>query len=80
MSNNDLVVPIGGTQWAGAIFQNTSIESFKVISKDMERSNSTQSSSIVHFITKSAVNVVVCFGQVLFFFRLQWEWMLRYTT
>ena len=67
MSNNDLVVPIGGTQWAGAIFQNTTIEFLKVILKEMEKSNSTRSSSIVHFITKSAVNVVVCFGQVLFF-------------
>ena len=78
-SNNDLVVPIGGTQWAGAILQNTTIEFLKVISKEMEKSYSTRSSSIVHFIMKSAGNVV-CFGQVLFFFNLQWEWMRRYTT
>ena len=58
MSNNNLVVPIGGTQWAGAVFQNTTIESFKVISKEMERSNSIRSSLIVHFIKKSDGNVV----------------------
>ena len=70
MSNNDFVVPISGIRWTGAVFQNSSTDSFKVISKDMERSNSTRSSSIVCFFKKSAGNVVVCFGQVLFFFQV----------
>ena len=60
--NDDSVAPIGGTRWAGTVFHNTTTESFKVISKQMERSNSTRSSSYYStFLMRWMYVPFVCF-------------------